>query len=138
LIQELLIINKAGIALFYFNFLGKSKKKDNYQLIASFLDQIAHFTKLGLKDDLGIIMMSNYFYSYYKHKKSNLLIIFKCDKSNYENPKIIKKSLDIVAKKISDNFFMKFKDEIEDFNGNISRFKSFTKTIEDIFSSNHE
>ena len=138
MIQELLIINKAGIALFYFNFLEKSKKKDNYQLIASFLDQIAHFTKLGLKDDLGIIMMSNYFYSYYKHKKSNLLIIFKCDKSNYENPKIIKKSLDIVAKKISDNFFMKFKDEIEDFNGNISRFKSFTKNIEDIFSSNHE
>ena len=138
MIQELLIINKAGIALFYFNFLEKSRKKDNYQLIASFLDQIAHFTKLGLKDDLGIIMMSNYFYSYYKHKKSNLLIIFKCDKSNYENPKIIKKSLDIVAKKISDNFFMKFKDEIEDFNGNISRFKSFTKTIEDIFSSNHE
>ena len=129
-----MIINKAGIALFYFNFLEKSKKKDNYQLIASFLDQIAHFTKLGLKDDLGIIMMSNYFYSYYKHKKSNLLIIFKCDKSNYENPKIIKKSLDIVAKKISDNFFMKFKDEIEDFNGNISRFKSFTKTIEDILS----
>ena len=133
-----MIINKAGIALFYFNFLEKSKKKDNYQLIASFLDQIAHFTKLGLKDDLGIIMMSNYFYSYYKHKKSNLLIIFKCDKSNYENPKIIKKSLDIVAKKISDNFFMKFKDAIKDFNGNISRFKSFTKNIEDIFSSNHE
>lgn len=133
-----MIINKAGIALFYYNFLEKSKKKDNYQLIASFLDQIAHFTKLGLKDDLGVIMMSNYFYSYYNHKKSNLLTIFKCDKSNYDNPKIIKKSLDIVAKKISDNFFMKFKDEIEDFNGNISRFKSFTKTIEDIFSSNHE
>ena len=133
-----MIVNKAGIALFYYNFLKKSKIKEKYQLIASFLDQIAQITKFGLKEDLGIIMMSNYFYSYYNHKKSKLLIIFKCDKSNYDNPKIIKKSLDILAKKLVDSFFMKFKDEIEIFNGNISRFSSFTKIIEDLFSSNRD
>jgi len=133
-----MIINKASIALFYYNFIEKSKEKDNYQVIASFLDQIAHITKFGLKDDLGIIMMSNYFYSFYIHKKSKLLSIFKCDKGNYDNPKIVKISLDIMAKKIMDAFFLKFKDIIEDFDGNISRFSSFRETIEDIFSSNRD
>lgn len=133
-----MIINKAGIALFYYNFLEKAKKEINYQLIAGFLDQIAHYTKFGLKDDLGIIMMSKYFYSYYTHKKSNLLSIFKCDKGGYDDVKIIKKSLDILAKQLLDAFFIKFKEDIEDFDGNISRFNSFTKTIEDIFSSNQD
>ncbi|MFX1393597.1 MAG: hypothetical protein ACFFAH_08480 [Promethearchaeota archaeon] len=133
-----MIINKASIALFYYNFIEKSKEKDNYQVIASFLDQIAHFIKFGLKDDLGIIMMSNYFYSFYIHKNSNLLSIFKCDKNYYDNPKIIKRSLDVIAKKIMDAFFLKFKDNIENFDGNISRFNSFRETIADIFSSNRD
>lgn len=130
-----MIINKGGIALFYHNFLEKSKKQDNYQLIASFLEQIAHLAKFGLKDDLGVIMMSNFFYSYYTHKKSNLLSIFKCDKNNYDNPKIIKKSLDILANKLIDKFYSEFKKELDVFDGNISQFYSFNNTIEAIFSS---
>ena len=131
-----MIINKAGIALFYYNFLERTRKENNYQLIAGLLDQIAQFTKFGLKDDLGIIVMSNHFYSYYAHKKSNLLSIFKCDKKKHDNPKVLKKSLDLLAKQLLDSFFVKFKDYIEDFDGNISRFNSFSKTIENIFSSN--
>ena len=135
MIQELLIINKAGIALFYHNFINKLKKQDNYQLIASFLDQIAHFTKFGLKNDLGLIKMNNFFFSFYKHHKSNHRIVLKCDQSNFENPKVIKKSLDIVSKKLADNFYNHYKEDLDNFDGNISRFHSFTTVIEEIFGS---
>jgi len=131
-----MIINNSSIALFYYNFLQKSKIKDNYQLRAGFLDQIAHFTKFGLKSgDLGLIMMENVFFSFYINPKTNLRIVFKCDKIKYDYSKTIKKSLDILAKKISDKFYDIFKQDLEKFDGNVSRFKAFNKTIEDIFSS---
>jgi len=130
-----MIINNSSIALFYYNFLQKSKIKDNYQLIAGFFDQIAHFTKFGLKDDLGLIMMENVFFSFYINPKTNLRIVFKCDKIKYEDSKTIKKSLDIIAKKISDKFYDIFKQDLEKFDGNVSRFKVFNKTIDDIFST---
>lgn len=135
MIQELLIINNAGIALFYHNFLKKDNKKDDYQLIASFLDQIAYFTKFGLKNELELIKMNNYFLSFYKHNKSNHRIVLKCDQSNFDNSKIIKKSLDLVAKKLGDNFYNRYKEELEHFDGNVSQFNSFTNTIEDIFGT---
>ena len=130
-----MIINNSSIALFYYDFLQKSKIKVDYQLKAGFLDQIAHFTKCGLKDDLDLIVMENIFFSFYINPQTKLRIVFKCDKIKYEDSKSIKKSLDKIAKKISDKFYDTFKQDLEKFDGNVSRFKAFNKTIEDIFSS---
>lgn len=54
MIQELMITNGDGICLFYYNFLKKNHRED-FHLIASFLDQIYNIFRLGLKEDLGLL-----------------------------------------------------------------------------------
>ncbi|MFX1258425.1 MAG: hypothetical protein ACFFAN_11235 [Promethearchaeota archaeon] len=137
MIQELILLNRGGLALFYHNFLEKNKKQVNYQLTGSFLYHIYDFTKFCLKYNLVLISMTKCFFYFYAHKKSDLRLICKCDKSKYDKTKVIKKSLDLFAKNLIDIFLIAFKNDLENFDGEISRFYSFTKIIDDIFNSEH-
>ena len=55
MIDEFMVLNKDGIALYYHNFINKGERREDYQLIAGFLDQISQFTKISLKEPLKVI-----------------------------------------------------------------------------------
>jgi len=135
MIDELIIIDKAGIALFYHNFLHKDYIDDNFHLIASFLDQISRFTKVALKDYLNMIEWQKYVFFFYVHKKTQYLLIFKCDNTKIGDKALIKKSLDMIAKTIFDRFLIIFEKELLNFNGEISRFRSFSEELNKMFKA---
>ncbi|MFX0057486.1 MAG: hypothetical protein ACFE85_08250 [Candidatus Hodarchaeota archaeon] len=129
MIQEIIILSNTGIPLFCYNFHNNVNKDYNYQLIASYFDQICRFTKYGFKESLNTLKMNKSVFYFYTHPNSHFHLIFKCD-SKIDEKKFKKKSIDRVAKQIFDKFLNKFRKELVNFNGNISYFKSFSKDIE--------
>lgn len=128
MIKELMIINKAGIALFYHNFSGSIIFRD-HQSLASYFDLICRFTKNQFKESLRTISLDNSSFFFYTHK-SGLHIIFKCD-----NKPIDRELLESLADKIIDNFIKKFKNNLKDFNGEISNFYTFSHFLEKVLDS---
>jgi len=78
-------------------------------------------------------MNKSVFY-FYTHPTSNYHLIFKCD-SRVDKKKLKKRNLDIIAVKVFDKFLTKFKEELINFNGNFSQFKSFSLDIHQIVKS---
>jgi len=120
-----------GIPIFCHNFSGSSNEDNNYQLIGSYFDQICRFTKYGFKESLTTLKMKKSVFYFKTHPKTNFHLILKCD-SKTDNKKLKKKSIDNIAVKLFDNFFVKFKNELMNFNGNIAPFKSFSKDINEM------
>ena len=129
MIQEIIILNNKGIPIFCHNFSGSSNKDNNYQLIGSYFDQICRFTKYGFKESLTTLKMKRSVFYFKTHPKTNFHLIIKCD-SKTNNKKLKKKNIDNIAVKIFDSFFVKFKSELMNFNGNIAPFKIFSKDID--------
>ena len=134
MIQKIIILNDEGIPIFFHNFSGSSNEDENYQLIASYFDQICRFTKYGFKESLNTLKMNKSVFYFYTHPTSNYHLIFKCD-SRVDKKKLKKKNLDIVAVKVFDKFLTKFRDELANFNGNFSQFKKFSLDIQEIVKS---
>lgn len=107
--------------------------EDDYQLVGSFLDQLARYFKYAFKENLNTIMWEDAIYCFYTHKKSRFHIVFKCDNRATEYFEFIRKSLDIIAKKILDQFLYKYEEKISQFDGNITRFREFSKDIDQVF-----
>ena len=128
MIQELMIINQAGIALFYHDF-TKDHKADDKQSLASYFDVICRFTKQSFKESLRMLTLDSYIFYFYSHK-SHFRLVIKC-----ENKKLDKKILEDIAESIIENFLEKYKEVLEDFNGEISHFNSFSEVIERILTS---
>jgi len=131
LIQEIIILNDKGVPIFFHNFSGSSNKDGDYQLIASYFDQICRFTKYGFKESLNTLKMNKSVFYFYTDPKSQFHLIIKCD-SKVDGKKLKKKSIDNIAVKIFDNFFIKFKSELMNFKGNVTPFKSFSKDINEM------
>ena len=131
MIQEIIILNDKGVPIFFHNFSGSSNKDGDYHVIASYFDQICRFTKYGFKESLTTLKMNKSVFYFYTDPKSHFHLIIKCD-SKVDNKKLKKKSIDNIAVKIFDNFFIKFKSELMNFNGNVSPFKSFSKDINEM------
>ncbi len=131
MIQEIIILNNTGIPIFCHNFSGSSNEDNNYQLIGSYFDQICRFTKYGFKESLTTLKMKRSVFYFKTHPRTNFHLILKCD-SKVDNKKLKKKSIDSIAAKIFDNFLVKFKSELINFNGNIAPFKSFSKDISEM------
>jgi len=129
LIQEIIILNNTGVPIFCHNFSGSSNEDNNYQLIGSYFDQICRFTKYGFKESLTTLKMKRSVFYFKTHPRTNFHLILKCD-SKVDNKKLKKKSIDSIAAKIFDNFLVKFKSELMNFNGNIAPFKSFSKDVD--------
>lgn len=127
MIQELMIINKAGIALFYHNFIDVNKT-DDQQSLASYFDLICRFTKHSFKESLKILALDSFIFFFYTHK-SNYHLVFKC-----LNKELDKKLLEDTAESIIASFLTKFSKVLKDFNGEVSNFKSFAKIVQDIVS----
>ncbi|MFX1322475.1 MAG: hypothetical protein ACFFAQ_12620 [Promethearchaeota archaeon] len=128
MIQQLMIINKAGIALFYHHFSGSNIFKDQ-QSLASYFDLICRFTKNQFKESLRTISLDNSIFFFYTHN-SGLHIIFKCDNDTFDRG-----LLESLAEKIIGNFITKFKNDLKDFNGEISNFHTFSHILEKVVES---
>ena len=128
MIQQLMIINRAGIALFYRDFSGSNVIKDQ-QSLASYFDLICRFTKNQFKESLKTISLDNSIFFFYTHK-SGLHIIFKCDNDTFD-----RELLESLADKIIDNFIKKFRTDLKDFNGEISNFHTFSHVLEKVIES---
>ena len=134
MIQELMIINTNGIALFYFNFFSKVKPDlEDHQLIASFLDQIDRITQFELKRNLHKIEYGDLIFFFFGHPNSDLRIIFKCDASKLYSTQLMERSLQLIARNLLSKFIKRYSNELKNFKGEISLFKSFTENIDEIF-----
>jgi len=123
-----MIINRAGIALFYYDFSGRNIFKDQ-QSLASYFDLICRFTKNQFKESLKTISLDNSIFFFFTHK-SGLRIIFKCDNKIFD-----RKLLESLADRIIDNFITNFRKDLEDFNGEISNFHTFSHILEKVIVS---
>jgi len=135
MIDEFMVLNNDGIALYYHNFIDKKDKREDYQLIAGFLDQISIFTKFSLKEPLKIIEWEDFVFFFFRHDKSNLRLIFKCDNTKVDSIVVVKRPIEMMAKNILNKFFAKFESEINDFKGEISQFNSFSEIVDKIVHS---
>ncbi|MFX1501793.1 MAG: hypothetical protein ACFFDH_12590 [Promethearchaeota archaeon] len=122
MIQELMIINQAGLALFYHNFIN-NENLDDEQSLASYFDVICRFTKQSFKESLKILELDSFIFFFFTHK-SNYHLVLKC-----ENKLFDKKKLELISERIIDTFLEKYKNVLQDFNGEISPFKSFSTRI---------
>lgn len=128
MIQELMIINQAGLALFYHNFKNNDRISDE-QSLASYFDIICRFTKLNFKESLRTLTLDSVIFFFYTHKSLYHLVL-KCDKQ-----KLYKKVLETLSESIINKFLEEYKYILEDFNGEISLFKSFSEEIRKFLSS---
>ncbi len=126
-----MIINQAGIALFYHNFLNNDKLEDE-QTLASYFDIICKFTKREFKESLKFITLDRSIFFFYTHT-SQYHLVLKCDNEN-----IHKKQLEKFSETILEKFLKNYEDILKDFTGEVSHFKSFSKEIMNILVSKFE
>ena len=117
-----MIIDQAGIALFYHNFINDDNLDDE-QTLASYFDIICRFTKREFKESLKFLTLDSLIFFFYTHK-SQYHLVLKCD-----NKEMDKLKLEEFSEIIINNFLKKYEDVLKDFNGEISNFKSFSKDI---------
>ncbi len=128
MIQELMIINQAGLALFYYNF-KKNDRISDEQSLASYFDIICRFTRRNFKESLRTLTLDSVIFFFHTHK-SQYHLVFKCDKQKFD-----KKVLETLSECIINKFLKEYKDILEDFNGEISIFKSFSEEIRKLLAS---
>jgi hypothetical protein len=128
MIQELLIINQAGLALFYHNF-NDNDTMDDEQSLASYFDIICRFTKRNFNESLRILILDSFIFFFYTHE-TQFHLVLKCKNGNYD-----KEVLEIISESVIEKFLKKFSYCLEDFNGEISQFKSFATELTEITSS---
>ncbi|MFX0022617.1 MAG: hypothetical protein ACFE9S_09835 [Candidatus Hermodarchaeota archaeon] len=128
MIKELMIIDQAGIALFYHNFIN-NEKLDDEQSLASYFDIICRFTKNSFNESLRTLVLDSFLFFFYTHK-SNYHLVLKCENIDFN-----KKKLENVSETIISRFLTLYKDVLDNFNGEISHFKSFSKPIIEILCS---
>ena len=128
MIQELMIINQAGLALFYHNFKNKDRVDDE-QSLASYFDIICRFTKQNFKESLRLLMLDSFIFFFYTHK-SRFHLVLKCKNGNYDE-----KMLESISESIIEKFLEKYGNILEDFNGEISQFKTFANELTEFMYS---
>jgi hypothetical protein len=128
MIQELMIINQAGLALFYHSFKDKDIVGDQ-QSLASYFDIICRFTKQNFKESLKILTLDSFIFFFYTHE-SRFHLVLKCLNRTYN-----KKTLELISESIVERFLEKYGNLLEDFNGEISHFKTFKADLVEITHS---
>jgi hypothetical protein len=128
MIKELMIINHAGIALFYHNFVS-DEILDDEQTLASYFDIICRFTKREFKESLKFLTLDSSVFFFYTHHSQYHLVL------KSDNTEIEKSRLEDFSETIIERFLKKYKNALRDFNGEISHFSSFSEDIMDILDS---
>ncbi len=125
MIREIMIINQSGIALFYQNFIN-NERLDNEQSLASYFDIICRFTKQNFKESLKTLTLDSFIFFFYTHS-SRYHLVLKCT-----NIDIDKNLLESISAKILEEFLEKYRDDLIEFNGEISVFHSFSESLSNI------
>ena len=128
MIQELIILSNEGIPLFQHNFQDIHSKNPNYQIIASYFEQICRFARFGFKESLNCLKLDKTAFFFYTHPLTKIHVIVKCA-AEIDHDRVKKNLLDNLAKEILDSFVEKFKSKLDNFDGNISRFKKFDEEL---------
>jgi len=128
MIIELMIIDQAGIALFYHSFINNDKLDDE-QSLASYFDIICRFTKNSFKESLRTLVLDSFLFFFYTHESSYHLVL-KCENVDFE-----KKKLEEISETTISSFLAQYKDILDNFNGDISTFRPFSKQIIEIFNT---
>ncbi|MHA2400294.1 MAG: hypothetical protein ACXADU_15580 [Promethearchaeota archaeon] len=122
MIQELMIINCSGIAVFHHSFIDANDVKDQ-QSLASYFDIIRKFTQQSFKQSLRMITLDKLIFFFFTHQ-SNFNLVFKCDNKEFD-----KNLLEDIANRIADDFLIRYNERLSNFNGEISYFKPFSEVI---------
>ena len=122
-----MIINQAGLAIFYHNFID-SNNVENEQSLASYFDIICRFTKHNFKESLRMLSLDSCLFFFYTHKSLYHLVL-KCKNKDFD-----KKLLESVSECIIEEFLRKYRYILEDFNGEISKFHSFSVVLDEILT----
>lgn len=130
MIHELMVINHAGLALYYHNFKDFDSIRDE-QSLASYFDIICRFTKENFKESLRVLILDSIIFFFYTHK-SQYHLVLKCENEYYD-----KKKLELISESIIEKFLKKYHKTLKDFNGEISQFKTFSKDLKEILSLNN-
>ncbi|MFX1390505.1 MAG: hypothetical protein ACFE9Z_10610 [Promethearchaeota archaeon] len=131
MIQELMIINEAGIALFYHNFIDEEQMSDE-QSLASYFDIICRFTKQSFKESLRTIILDSFIFFFFTHK-SHFHLVLKCENRDFD-----KEILEQVSETIISSFLNQYKEILDDFKGEISYFKPFSKKLNEILKTKYK
>ena len=123
-----MIINQAGIALFYQNFIN-DEQLDDQQYLASYFDIICKFTKKSFKESLKTLVLDSFLFFFYTHNY-NFHLVLKCENIDFD-----KKVLENISEIIISSFINEYKDILNNFNGEISCFKPFSKQIIQILNT---
>lgn len=130
LIQEIIILSNNGIPLFYHNFLNNLNSNPDFQIIASYFDQICRFAKYGFQESIDSLKLHKSIFYFHTHPFSRVHLILKCDIKTDSRSK--RKILNAKANYILDRFIRKYNSVLENFDGNVTRFKSFSKDLEEL------
>lgn len=126
-----MIINQAGLALFYHNFIDNEMIEGD-QSLAGYFDMICRFTKQSFKESLKILELDSFIFFFYTHK-SNYHLVLKC-----ENKLFDKELFESISEKIIEEFIKEYKAILQDFNGEISHFKPFSNQVIKILRSQYK
>ena len=134
MIQEIIILDEKGIPIFYQGFEEQDNSGDNYQVIASYFDQICKFTRYGFNENLTSIKMDKSVFYFYTNHDASLKLIVKCF-SKFEEKRRYKIELDNAVNEIFERFHLRYGKVLKNFDGNISQFKAFSEEITGIVNS---
>ncbi|MHA1409512.1 MAG: ADP-ribosylation factor-like protein [Candidatus Odinarchaeia archaeon] len=124
MIHAVYIIRKTGESL-YFKRYTKSAVDEN--LISGFLSALQNFvSEVSSGDVIRTIKTGNIKFIYNITK--NIIYVFVVDQN--ENEDIVRSKID----KVSELFYSKYSDILENWTGEISRFSDFDETLDDIIS----
>ncbi|MFW9825712.1 MAG: hypothetical protein ACFFE4_22410 [Candidatus Thorarchaeota archaeon] len=124
-----MVINHAGLALYYHNFKDIDTIRDE-QSLASYFDIICRFTKENFKESLRVLILDSFIFFFYTHKTRYHLVL-KCKNKYYD-----KRKLELISECILEKFLEKYHKSLQNFNGEISQFKTFTRDLKEILSLN--
>ena len=131
MIQEIIILSNDGIPLFYHDFLNNLSSDPDFQIIASYFDQICRFAKYGFQESIDSLKLDKSIFYFHTHPYSRVHLIIKCDiKTDSSRSK--RKILRLKADYILNQFVKKYQSSLENFDGNVTRFKSFSKVLEEL------
>jgi len=130
LIQEIIILSNNGIPLFYHNFLDNLNSDPDFQIIASYFDQICRFAKYGFQESIDSLKLHKSIFYFHTHPFSRVHLILKCDIKTDCRSK--RKILNLKANYILNQFVRNYKSVLDNFDGNITRFKSFSKVLKEL------
>ena len=128
MIQEIIILSNDGIPLFHYDFTGNLNEEHHYHIIASYFDQICRVARHLIQESVNCLKLDKSIFYFYTHPISNVHMIFKCVAQIDKNI-AKKKVLDHLAMEALDTFVRKYGNELDKFDGNVTRFKKFTEEL---------